>query len=50
MGPGSRNRVIVIILLTVLAVLLGGFTIGITVIGAISLIDIKKRLELALFY
>ncbi len=49
MGPGSRNRVIVIILLTVLAVLLGGLTKSMAVMGATSRSEIKRRLELPPF-
>lgn len=49
MRPGFCSRVIVTILLTVLAVLLGGFSKSMAVMGATSRSEIKKRLELAPF-
>lgn len=49
MRPGSCSRVVVIILLTVLAVLLGGFPKSMTVMGATSRSEIKRRLELPPF-
>ena len=49
MRPGSYSRVVVIILLTVLAVILGGFPKSMAVMGATSRSEIERRLALPPF-